>query len=190
MQVDREFAVPGSFEAWHSDEEKGKLSAVHFVRFAFPNEAVRAFRTAGVSLVLDHPPVRARAGVGEGPAGGAPRRPGTRRMSRARVWTTVVVAALATGSCGQDSPPAPAGGDAAARGRQVYLAQCVTCHNADPAKVGPVGPPVQGASPELLTAKLLHGGYPEHYRPKRDSKVMPARPDLAPSIPDLAAYLQ
>ncbi|MBF8288381.1 MAG: hypothetical protein HW381_1489, partial [Candidatus Rokubacteria bacterium] len=43
IQVGKEFAVPGEFEAGHSDEEKGKLSAVHFVRFAFPPEAVRAF---------------------------------------------------------------------------------------------------------------------------------------------------
>jgi hypothetical protein len=29
-------AIPGVFEAGHSDEELGKLSAVHFVRFALP----------------------------------------------------------------------------------------------------------------------------------------------------------
>jgi hypothetical protein len=60
MQVGREFAVPGEFEAGHSDEEKGKLAAVHFVRFRFPPEAVRAFSTAEVHLVVDHPAERAR----------------------------------------------------------------------------------------------------------------------------------
>jgi len=60
LQVGREFAVPGEFEAGHSDEEKGKLSAVHFVRFAFPPEAVRAFAEAPVHLVVDHPAERAR----------------------------------------------------------------------------------------------------------------------------------
>ena len=60
IQVGREFAVPGEFEAGHSDEEKGKLSAVHFVRFAFPPEAVRAFASSPVHLVVDHPAVRAR----------------------------------------------------------------------------------------------------------------------------------
>jgi hypothetical protein len=60
MQVGREFAVPGEFEAGHSDEEKGKLAAVHFVRFRFPPEAVRAFPTAEVHLVVDHPAERAR----------------------------------------------------------------------------------------------------------------------------------
>ena len=56
----KDFAVPGEFEAGHSDEEKGKLSAVHFVRFAFPPEAVRAFAGSPVHLVVDHPAARAR----------------------------------------------------------------------------------------------------------------------------------
>jgi hypothetical protein len=60
MQVGKDFAVPGEFETGHSDEEKGKLSAVHFVRFAFPEAAVRAFADAPVSLVVDHPAERAR----------------------------------------------------------------------------------------------------------------------------------
>ncbi|HSE04748.1 MAG TPA: DUF3501 family protein [Methylomirabilota bacterium] len=53
--------VAGVFEAGHSDEEKGKLAAVHFVRFAFSPDAARAFRTSAVDLVTDHPAVRARA---------------------------------------------------------------------------------------------------------------------------------
>jgi hypothetical protein len=52
--------VPGVFEAGHSDEEKGKLAAVHFVRFAFTREAIRAFGTSAVDLVIDHPATRAR----------------------------------------------------------------------------------------------------------------------------------
>src|SRR6266536_5693608 len=61
MQVGREWAIPGEFEAGHSDEETGKLSAVHFVRFALPDGAVRAFRDSPVFLVVDHPAERARA---------------------------------------------------------------------------------------------------------------------------------
>ena len=60
IQVGKDFAISGEFEAGHSDEEKGKLSAVHFVRFAFPPEAVRAFASSPVHLVVDHPAVRAR----------------------------------------------------------------------------------------------------------------------------------
>jgi hypothetical protein len=52
--------VPGVFEAGHSDEEKGKLAAVHFVRFALSPEAMNAFRTGEVYLVVDHPATRAR----------------------------------------------------------------------------------------------------------------------------------
>src|SRR5256885_6984689 len=36
--------VVGDFEGGHSDEERGKLSAVHFVRFALPPGARRLFR--------------------------------------------------------------------------------------------------------------------------------------------------
>jgi hypothetical protein len=60
IQVGKDFALQGEFEAGHSDEEKGKLSAVHFVRFAFPPEAVRAFAILPVHLVVDHAALRAR----------------------------------------------------------------------------------------------------------------------------------
>jgi len=60
MQIGREFAAAGEFEAGHSDEEKGKLSAVHFVRFRLPEVAVRTFRGADVFLVVDHPAERMR----------------------------------------------------------------------------------------------------------------------------------
>ena len=53
-----------------------------------------------------------------------------------------------------------------------------------------MGPAVKGSSPELLEARVLHASYPFGYMPKRETKVMPARPDLAPSIRDLAAYLR
>jgi hypothetical protein len=53
--------VTGRFESGHSDEELGKLSAVHFVRFAVPAEARRAFAQSEVAIVVDHPNERARA---------------------------------------------------------------------------------------------------------------------------------
>jgi hypothetical protein len=52
--------IPGVFEAGHSDEEKGKLSAVHFVRFALPPAARRIFAETEVALVVDHPAERGR----------------------------------------------------------------------------------------------------------------------------------
>jgi hypothetical protein len=53
--------VVGAFETGHSDEDLGKLSAVHFVRFALPAAARRIFADADVALVVDHPNERARA---------------------------------------------------------------------------------------------------------------------------------
>ena len=84
-------------------------------------------------------------------------------------------------------PPSRGSAD---KGKQVWLGQCVACHNPDPTKDGPLGPAVKGASPALLEARVVHGEYPPGYKPKRPTKVMPPRPDLAPSVPDLAAYLQ
>jgi hypothetical protein len=52
--------VVGTFEAGHSDEELGKLSAVHFVRFALEPAARRAFADAEVALVVEHPNERGR----------------------------------------------------------------------------------------------------------------------------------
>ncbi len=58
-------AVVGLFEAGRSDEERGKISAVHFVRFPLPPEARRAFLGAEAVLVLDHPNERARTVLSE-----------------------------------------------------------------------------------------------------------------------------
>ena len=52
--------IVGAFEAGHSDEGRGKLSAVHFVRFALPPEARASFATSEVALVVEHPNERAR----------------------------------------------------------------------------------------------------------------------------------
>jgi len=41
-----------------------------------------------------------------------------------------------------------------------------------------------------VEARVVRGEYPSGYTPKRPTKVMPPRPDLAPSVADLAAYLQ
>lgn len=92
---------------------------------------------------------------------------------------------LALAGCGAGRAADPA----VERGRTVYLAQCTACHATDPGQVGPAGPPVKGASRELLEARLLRAGYPPGYTPKRASHLMPPLPQVAPSIPDLAAFL-
>lgn len=70
------------------------------------------------------------------------------------------------------------------------MGTCIACHNIDPTKDGAVGPAVKGSSRALIESKLLRGEYPAGYKPKRETKLMPPQPGLAPSIDDLAAYLK
>jgi mono/diheme cytochrome c family protein len=88
------------------------------------------------------------------------------------------------------APAVPVATGKAEKGKQVWLGQCVACHHPDPTKDGPLGPAVKGASLALLEARVVRGEYPPGYKPKRPTKVMPPRPDLAPSISELAAYLR
>ncbi len=62
LQIGREHAVPGQFEAGHSKEDK--IAAVHFVRFALPEAARRAFAREPVALVVEHPNYRVRTELG------------------------------------------------------------------------------------------------------------------------------
>ena len=105
-------------------------------------------------------------------------------MRSARLTPGLVLLALLGGCDGQSGNPV------AERGRQVYLSQCISCHAVDPAQSGPVGPPVKGASQELLEAKILRGTYPPGHKPKRSTQVMPPQPQLAPDILALAEHLQ
>lgn len=54
------YTVVGTFETGHSDEERGKISAVHFVRFRLPLDAQQNFARHDVTLVVDHPNERIR----------------------------------------------------------------------------------------------------------------------------------
>lgn len=75
------------------------------------------------------------------------------------------------------------------RGRVVYQANCIACHNGDPKLAGSLGPDVWKSSRDLLEARLIHGTYPEGYKPKRSSRAMAAMPHLANDIDALTAYL-
>ena len=88
------------------------------------------------------------------------------------------------GACSQ-----PTSLTAVERGRRVYLANCITCHNPDPVKPGSAGPEVAGASHELLEARVVHGTYPPGYTPKRPTRAMVALPQLSEKVDDLAAFL-
>ena len=65
IEIGTEHTVSAQFEAGHSDEARGKLSAVHFLKFGFTLEQVRAFRDSEVHLVVDHSGARARVRLPE-----------------------------------------------------------------------------------------------------------------------------
>lgn len=79
--------------------------------------------------------------------------------------------------------------DLIARGQQIYVANCIACHNVDPKKDGSLGPSLWGSSLELLEARVLKADYPTGYKAKRDTRQMVALPHLKNEIAGLHAYL-
>ena len=75
------------------------------------------------------------------------------------------------------------------KGRMVYFANCVSCHNNNPKKPGSIGPEVYGTSIDVLAQKIVFGKYPENYSPKRTSKIMPLMPHLKKEISNLHAFI-
>jgi len=76
-----------------------------------------------------------------------------------------------------------------ARGETIYKMNCISCHNPDPSKDGPTGPALKGSAFELIKARVTKAQYPEGYKPKRDTKIMPALPHLENEVPALHAFL-
>ena len=75
------------------------------------------------------------------------------------------------------------------RGKAIYNLNCIACHNADPGKEGATAPSILNSSKELLEARILKASYPLDYKPKRDTKLMPAFPHLEKEIPAITAFL-
>lgn len=75
------------------------------------------------------------------------------------------------------------------RGKAVYMSSCTACHNPNPKLNGSQGPDVFGSSKDLLTSRILYAKYPDGYKPKRESAVMPALPHLSGDIDAIHAYL-
>lgn len=113
-------------------------------------------------------------------------------MGRSIKLSTLILLALAVGACSNESDPSAEAGRSpdAQRGRSVYVANCVACHNSNPSKDGPIGPALKGSSKELLESRVLTTTYPPGYKPKRPTAVMPQFPFLKDEIPYLAAYLR
>jgi mono/diheme cytochrome c family protein len=110
-------------------------------------------------------------------------------MKRAQLFCLVVTVGLAVSTCSRDSDKSSGQISDRDRGRAIFVANCVACHNSDPSKDGPIGPAIKGSSKELVTDRVLRGTYPPNYAPKRQTKIMPQFPFLEPEIPYLAAYL-
>jgi mono/diheme cytochrome c family protein len=98
--------------------------------------------------------------------------------------------AVALTDCSKDSDESSRKDPDWQRGRAVFVANCVACHNNDPSKDGPIGPAIKGSSRELVESRVLSTDYPPNYKPKRPTKVMPQFPFLKDEIPYLAAYLR
>jgi len=75
------------------------------------------------------------------------------------------------------------------KGRIIYFANCVSCHNNNPKMPGSIGPEVYGVPIDVLTQKIVSGKYPENYKPKRQSKIMPSMPNLKNEISNLHAFI-
>ena len=75
------------------------------------------------------------------------------------------------------------------KGRMIYFANCVSCHNNNPKKPGSIGPEVYGASIDVLAQKIVFGKSPDNYSPKRTSKIMPLMPHLKKEISNLHAFI-
>ena len=75
-------------------------------------------------------------------------------------------------------------------GEKIYRVQCITCHNVDPNKPGPVGPQIAGTDRRVLAYKVISGKYPEGYEPRRETAIMTPLPKLAGTVHHLAAYLK
>jgi mono/diheme cytochrome c family protein len=113
-------------------------------------------------------------------------------MGKSIIRLVIVLGAVALSACSKDSDPAAQASKDPnwERGRAVYIANCVACHNSDPSKDGPIGPALKGSDQELIETRVLTSNYPPNYQPKRSTKVMPQFPFLKSEIPHLAAYLR
>ena len=109
-------------------------------------------------------------------------------MQRPSNFCLLAVLMLTVSACSKESEQSRQNPDWE-RGRAVYVANCVACHNSDPAKDGPLGPALKGSPPELIESRVLRTDYPPGYKPKRNTKVMPTFPFLKSEIPYLATYL-
>ena len=121
------------------------------------------------------------------------RRPPDRRAERRRRPRGTSPAPAARPSL-EPAPAAPAAkasprmGSAEKGEAKSWLGQCVACHNPRSRPGRHAGTGGEGRLARAAGSAGGRGEYPPGYQPKRPHQVMPPRPDLASSVPDLAAY--
>lgn len=80
------------------------------------------------------------------------------------------------------------------KGKRLFMANCLQCHNRDPNVRGSIGPEVVDAPLEVMTSKIMTGKYPDKlpdgFVPKRKTRAMRPIPKLKNDIPDIWAYVQ
>jgi mono/diheme cytochrome c family protein len=81
-----------------------------------------------------------------------------------------------------------------AKGKRLYLSNCIQCHNKDPNMKGSLGPEMIDAPLSVMTSKVMTGVYPASlppgFVPKRKSKAMRKIPKLEKDIPAIHAWVQ
>jgi mono/diheme cytochrome c family protein len=110
-------------------------------------------------------------------------------MGPIKIFCLFAYLALSASACSKEAEQSSRNPDWE-RGRAVYVANCVACHNNDPAKDGPIGPALKGSPQALLESRVLRTKYPAGYQPKRNTTIMPTFPFLKTEIPYLAVYLR
>jgi mono/diheme cytochrome c family protein len=103
-----------------------------------------------------------------------------------------IISFLILGACTKkaETPEVKLTGDELiARGQTIYKMNCISCHNPDPSLDGPTGPALKGSSFDLIKMRVTKAQYPDDYKPKRDTKIMPALPHLESEVPALHAFL-
>jgi mono/diheme cytochrome c family protein len=75
-------------------------------------------------------------------------------------------------------------------GKRIYVSNCARCHNTNPHKPGSIGPDLFSTPENVFYTKVVHGKYPQGYKPKRPTKVMPKFKHLTNKIDMIYKYIR
>ncbi len=80
------------------------------------------------------------------------------------------------------------------KGKRLYIANCLRCHNKDPNVKGSIGPEIVDAPYLVMYSKVMTGKYPDPlpkgFVPKRKSRAMAPISKLKNDIPAIWHYVQ